>query len=84
MHAWGKVDLRIYLAQKNHGHSISAQSYDFRPCLTKLDILDFTLSHTVGQTGIFKQKKLSPLYFYYTPMHVKNIYYYTKHFLVGN
>ena len=46
MHAWGAVDLRIYLAQKNHGSSISVQSYDFYPRLTKLDILDFTLSHT--------------------------------------
>ena len=46
MHAWGTVDLRIYLAQKNHGHSISAQSYDFCPHLTQLDILDFTISHT--------------------------------------
>ena len=45
MHAWGAVDLRIYLAQKNHGYSISAQSYDFCPRLTKLDILDLTLSH---------------------------------------
>ena len=45
MHAWGAVDLRIYLAQKNHGYSISAQSYDFCPHLTQLDILDFTLSH---------------------------------------
>ena len=44
MHAWGAVDLRIYLAQKNHGHSLSAQSYDFFPHLRKLDILDFTLS----------------------------------------
>ena len=45
MHAWGAVDLRIYLAKKNHGYSISAQSYDFCPCLIKLDILDFTVSH---------------------------------------
>ena len=45
MHAWGAVDLRIYLATKNHGYSISAQSYDFCPCLIKLDILYFTLSH---------------------------------------
>ena len=44
MHAWEAVDLRIYLAQKNHGYSISAQSYDFCPRLIKLDILDFTLS----------------------------------------
>ena len=44
MHAWGAVDLRIYLAKKNHGYSISAQSYDFCPHLIKLDILDFTLS----------------------------------------
>ena len=44
MHAWGAVDLRIYLAPKNHGYSISAQSYDFGPRLIKLDILDFTLS----------------------------------------
>ena len=47
MHAWGAVDLRIYLAQKNHGSSISVQSYDFYPRLAKLDILDFTLSHTL-------------------------------------
>ena len=44
MHAWGAVDLRIYLAEKNHGYSISAQSYDFCPRLIQLDILDFTLS----------------------------------------
>ena len=44
MHAWGAVDLRIYLTKKNHGYSISAQSYDFCPRLIKLDILDFTLS----------------------------------------
>ena len=44
MHASGKVDLRIYLAKKNHGYSISAQSYDFYPHLIQLDILDFTLS----------------------------------------
>ena len=44
MHVWGAVDLRIYLAKKNHGYSISAQSYDFGPHLMKLDILDFTLS----------------------------------------
>ena len=46
MHALGAVDLRIYLAHKNHGYSISAQGYDFWPHLKKLDILDFTLSHT--------------------------------------
>ena len=46
MHAWGAVDLRIYLAKKSHGYSISAQSYDFCPHLRKLDILDFTMSHT--------------------------------------
>ena len=45
MHAWGAVDLRIYLAKKNHGYSISAQSYDFCPHLIKLDILDFTLHY---------------------------------------
>ena len=45
MHAWGVVDLRVYLAQKNHGYSISAQSYEFYLHLTQLDILEFTLSH---------------------------------------
>ena len=45
MHAWGVVDLRVYLAQKNHSYSISAQSYDFCPHLIQLNILDFTLSH---------------------------------------
>ena len=45
MHAWGIVDLRVYLAKKNHGYSIPAQSYDFCPHLIQLDILDFTLSH---------------------------------------
>ena len=44
MHAWRIVDLRAYLAQKNHGYSIPAKSYDFCPHLTQLDILDFTLS----------------------------------------
>ena len=45
MHAWGVVDLRVYLALKNHGYSISAQSYEFYLHLTQLDILEFTLSH---------------------------------------
>ena len=45
LHAWGVVDLRIYLAQKNHGYSISSQSYDFCPHLAQLNTLDFTLSH---------------------------------------
>ena len=45
MQAWGAVDLRIYLAQQNHGYSISAQSYEFHLHLTQLDILEFTLSH---------------------------------------
>ena len=45
MHAWGAVDLRNYLAKKNHGYSILAQSYEFCPRLIQLDILDFTLSH---------------------------------------
>jgi len=45
MHAWRIVDLRAYLAKKNHGYSIPAQSYDFCPHLIQLDILDFTLSH---------------------------------------
>ena len=58
MHAWGAVDLRIYLAKKNHSYSISAQSYDFCPRLIQLDILDFTLSHTVIT---------SLSYFYQTP-----------------
>ena len=44
MHAWGAVDLRNYLAKKNHGYSISAQSYGFCPRLIQLDILDFILS----------------------------------------
>ena len=46
MHVWGAVDFRIYLAKKNHGYSIYAQSHDFCPRLIKLDILDFTLSHS--------------------------------------
>ena len=44
MHAWGVVGLRVYLAEKNHGYSIPAQSYDFCPHLIQLDILDVTLS----------------------------------------
>ena len=44
MHNLGVVDLKVYLAQKNHGYSIPAQSYDFCPHLIQLDILDFTLS----------------------------------------
>ena len=44
MHAWGVVDLRVYLAQKNHSYSISAQSYEFYLHLAQLDILEFTLS----------------------------------------
>ena len=50
MHAWRAVDLRIYLAKKNCGYSISAQSYDFCPRLIQLDIFDFTLSHTLVKT----------------------------------
>ena len=46
MHALGVVDLRVYLAEKNHDYSIAAQSYDFCPHLIKLHILDFTLSLT--------------------------------------
>ena len=46
MRAWGAVDLRIYLAQKNHGCSISAQSYDLYLHLAQLDILQSTLSLT--------------------------------------
>ena len=46
MHAWGVVDLRVYLAQKNHGYSISAQSYEFYFHPAQLDILEFTLSLT--------------------------------------
>ena len=44
MHAWGAMGLRNYLAKKNHGYSISAQSYEFCPHLIQLDILDFILS----------------------------------------
>ena len=51
MHAWGAVDLRIYLAQKNHGYSISAQSYDFCPHLAHLNTLDFTLSHNSSRSA---------------------------------
>ena len=47
MHAWGLVDLRVYLAQKSHGYSISTQSYEFDLHLTQLDILEFTLSRIV-------------------------------------
>ena len=46
MHGWGAVDLRIYMAKQNHAYSISAESYEFCPRLIKLDILDFTPSHT--------------------------------------
>ena len=42
--ALGVVDLKVYLAPKNLGYSIPAQSYDFCPHLIQLDILDFTLS----------------------------------------
>ena len=49
MHNLGVVDLKVYLAQKNHGYSIPAQSYDFCPHLIQLDILDFTLSRKVQQ-----------------------------------
>ena len=45
MHAWVAVDLRISWAQKNHGYSISAQSYDFYLHFAQLDILEFSLSH---------------------------------------
>ena len=56
MHVWGAVDLRIYLAQKYHDYSISAQSYDFCPRLIKLDILGFTLPHigNIGNVGNMK------------------------------
>ena len=43
MHDGEAVDFRIRLAPKNHGYSVSAQSYNFGPRLRKLDILDFTL-----------------------------------------
>ena len=60
MHAWGPVDLRIYLAKKNHGYSISAQSYDVCPRVIKLDIPDFTLSHmeVYGQATVIKSAML--------------------------
>ena len=63
MHALGAVGLRIYLAPKNHGNSISAQSYDFCPRLIKLDILNITLSHIdtmcqVCHTGRTKKNRL--------------------------
>ena len=44
MLGWGAVDLRICLALKYHGILISAQSYDFCPCLAQHDNLEFTLS----------------------------------------
>ena len=37
-----------FIWPKNHAWSISAQSYDFRPRLLKLDILDFTVSLIQG------------------------------------
>ena len=49
MHDWEAVGFRICLAPKNH-YSVSAQSYDFCPCLRKLDILDFTLCHSCTDT----------------------------------
>ena len=50
MHAWGAVDLRIYLAKKNHGYSISAKSYDFCPHFGKFNFIDklYSLYITVG------------------------------------
>ena len=45
MHAWGVVGLRVYLASKNYGYSISAQSNEFYLHLAQLDILEFTLSY---------------------------------------
>ena len=59
MHAWRAVDLRIYLVKKkNHGYSISAQSYDFCPRLIQLDILDFSLSHVRTCLDGFLTKKM--------------------------
>ena len=60
MHAWGAVDPRIYLAKKNHGYSISAQSYDFYLHLAQLDILEFTLAHMNQIKPIFQDL---PFYF---------------------
>jgi len=63
MHAWRIVDLRAYLAKKNHGYSIPAKSYDFCPHLTQLDILDFTLSHRrfrIGLPKIHRRFRIGP------------------------
>ena len=48
------MDHRIYLAKKNHGYSISAQSFYFCPRLIQLDILIFTPSHITApaSTGL--------------------------------
>ena len=69
MHVWGAVDLRIYLAKKNCGSSISAQSYDFCPHLIQLDILDFTLSHIYIYIYNIK-KNIQPLLKSGGPKHV--------------
>ena len=64
MHAWRIVDLRAYLAKKNHGYSIPAKSYDFCPHLTQLDILDFTLSPNLF-TLLLPVNRLGNITFYY-------------------
>ena len=72
MHAWGAVDLRIYLAKKNQGYSISAQSYDFCPRLIQLDILDFTLSHTREHKVSPQSTDPVPLYSLYSKLQIFN------------
>ena len=47
--------------------SVSAQSYEFCPCLRKLDVLDFTLSHM--QTLLVNCQS-NIILFYYSPFHV--------------
>ena len=45
-YAWlGSSWFQDLFGTKKYGFSISAQSYDFCPCLAQLDNLDFTLSH---------------------------------------
>ena len=59
MHASGVVDL-IYLGQKNHDYSISAQSYAFCSHLIKLDIIDFTPSHILPYNSILPWDNFLP------------------------
>ena len=79
MHAWGVVDLKVYLAQTNHGYSISAQSYEFYLHLTQLDILEFTLSHIPYIRTIFSILNLGSILNHSFPVKVSILHQWILH-----